>query len=212
MYDLLAAVPLIGWYTLGAWRQWPTLSLRTGQLIAGKAGLLEVLQLLAVAGSMLFSVLLIYLLITRLPPAVRAKGVFPRLAAILGTFLTAGIIQLKARTSPLALQALAYLLLLGSAALAIVVISSLGDAFSIIPEARRLVTTRPYALVRRPPYVVEEIGVVGLATQFAQPWAALLALASIALQVLRSEYEERVLLEALPDYAEYLARTWRFGP
>ena len=81
-----------------------------------------------------------------------------------------------------------------------------------MPEARRLVTTGPYALVRHPLYVVEEIGVVGLATQFAQPWAALLALASIALQVLRSEYEERVLLEAFPDYAEYRARTWRFVP
>src|SRR5215469_14481841 len=147
-YDFLAACPLIGWYALGAWRQWPLLSLRTAQLTAGRAGLLEVLQLLAIAGSILFSLLLIYLLVTRLPPSRKAQGVLPRLAAILGTFLTVGIIQLKAQPLPLALQALADVLLFGSSMLAIVVISSLGNAFSIMPEARRLVTTGPYALVR----------------------------------------------------------------
>ncbi len=211
-YDLLAAVPLIAWYALGAWRQWPTLSLRIAQCAAGKAGLLEILQLLAVAGSMIFSILLIYLLAMRQPPTRKAKGILPRIAAILGTFLTVGIIQLKAQTLPLGLQALADLFLFGSATLAVIVLVKLGDAFSIMPEARRLVTTGPYAMVRHPLYVVEEIGVIGLAIQFAQPWASLLAFASIGLQVLRSEYEERVLMEEFPDYAAYRAKTWRFVP
>ncbi len=74
-----------------------------------------------------------------------------------------------------------------------------------------LVTGGPYAWARHPLYVMEFITIIGTAIQFAQPWAALLALGVILLQVLRTIFEERVLSEAYPEYAGYQARVKRFG-
>ena len=96
---------------------------------------------------------------------------------------------------------------LGSA----IVLAQLGKSFSIMPEARALVTGGPYAYARHPLYAVEFLTIAGTAIQFAQPWAALLALGVIVLQVLRTIFEERVLSEAYPEYAGYRARVKRFG-
>jgi protein-S-isoprenylcysteine O-methyltransferase Ste14 len=211
-YDLLAALPLIVWFLLAVWQQLPTLANRTRELALGTASVLDVLQLLAVIASIGFNFLLVSLLVIRKPPALKSKGFLPRLVAVLGTFVSVGIVHLHAVALPFALQALADVLLLGSAALATAVLAVLGDAFSVMPEARRLVTTGPYAIARHPLYTIELLGIAGLAIQFQQPWAVLLALSATALQVLRSVYEERVLLEAYPEYAAYRARTARFIP
>ena len=58
---------------------------------------------------------------------------------------------------------------------------------------------------------MEIVTLIGTAIQFQQPWAALLALAAIALQVARTVFEERVLTDAYPEYAVYRARVKRFG-
>ena len=52
---------------------------------------------------------------------------------------------------------------------------------------------------------------VGTAMQFAQPWAALLALGVIAAADPAHIFEERVLADAYPEYAGYRARAKRFG-
>lgn len=80
-----------------------------------------------------------------------------------------------------------------------------------MPEARLLVTSGPYRWARHPLYVMEFVTLLGVALQFAQPWAALLAAGVIVLQVLRTVFEERVLDEAYPEYAAYRARVKRFG-
>jgi protein-S-isoprenylcysteine O-methyltransferase Ste14 len=59
--------------------------------------------------------------------------------------------------------------------------------------------------------VTELITILGTAIQFAQPWAALLAIGVVIFQVLRTMFEERVLAETYPDYARYQARVKRFG-
>ncbi|HXR94387.1 MAG TPA: methyltransferase, partial [Rhizomicrobium sp.] len=91
------------------------------------------------------------------------------------------------------------------------VLGQLGKAFSIMPEARLLVTGGPYAWARHPLYVMEFITLLGTAIQFAQPWAALLAIGVVVLQVLRTICEEQVLSEVYPEYASYQARVKRFG-
>jgi protein-S-isoprenylcysteine O-methyltransferase Ste14 len=58
---------------------------------------------------------------------------------------------------------------------------------------------------------MEIVTVLGLAIQYQQPWAALLGAGVMALQVTRSVFEERVLTEAFPDYADYRRRVKRFG-
>ena len=123
-----------------------------------------------------------------------------------------GILRLPVADLGLSAQ-LAACFLIGCGSLcSIFIVSRLGKSFSILPEARRLVTSGPYAFARHPLYAAEMLTIAGTAIQYQQPWAVLLAVAVIALQVTRSIFEERVLLEAFPDYGAYRARTKRFIP
>jgi protein-S-isoprenylcysteine O-methyltransferase Ste14 len=211
-YDLVMAVPLILWFGWSAIKVRPTLAWDAAMMLRGRADLLIVLQFLALFASACFSVLLIWLLIERSVPVKKSKGLLPRLCGFAGTFLGVGILQLDLVNLSLPWQALADLFVLGGSLGSVLVLSRLGKAFSIMPEARLLVTSGPYAYARHPLYAVEAITVVGIAMQHIQPWATLLGIGTIALQVARSIFEERVLVEAYPEYEAYRARTRRFIP
>jgi apolipoprotein N-acyltransferase len=88
----------------------------------------------------------------------------------------------------------------------------LGKSFSILPEARKLVTGGPYAYVRHPLYSVEIITILGTALQFAAPWSWIIAVIVVVLLWIRSHFEEQVLEQTFPEYAAYRARTKRFIP
>jgi protein-S-isoprenylcysteine O-methyltransferase Ste14 len=88
----------------------------------------------------------------------------------------------------------------------------LGRSFSIMAEARRLVTHGPYALVRHPLYAAEVIGALGLFLQYASPWTALLMVVSMGIQLQRMRNEEQVLGATFSEYAAYAARTRRLIP
>jgi protein-S-isoprenylcysteine O-methyltransferase Ste14 len=211
-YDLLAALPLIAWYAYGLSKQAPVTGLRLRQLFAADIDLQNLLQLVGLIGSFLLSLLLIVLLLARQAPMLKAKGLLPRAVAVAGTFLGTGFLHLKAANPSLPVQALADVLIIASAAGAILALLSLRTSYSIMPEARELVTSGPYAVVRHPLYSAELIGVLGLALQFQQPWAALLGLSIFGLQYWRTLFEEQVLSEAYPAYAAYRTRTSRFVP
>ena len=100
--------------------------------------------------------------------------------------------------------------LLGSLG-SVIVLARLGKSFSIMPEARNLVTSGPYAWPAIRFTRWRFITLFGTAMQFQQPWAMLLALGVIALAVVRTAFEERVLADAYPEYASYRARVKRFG-
>lgn len=211
-YDLVAAAPLILWYLYGLRKQTPLTSLRFHEALTGDISLLAALQLIALLGSFTLSFVLIVLLIERKMPKLKSKGVLPRVVAVCGTFLGNGILQLMAVQLSLALQALADLLIISGTVGALVALSRLGASFSVMPEARTLVTSGPYALVRHPLYAAELVGIAGLVLQFQQPWALLLGIGVFVFQYWRTIFEESVLSEAYPDYAAYRARTWRFVP
>jgi protein-S-isoprenylcysteine O-methyltransferase Ste14 len=123
-----------------------------------------------------------------------------------------GILQLPVAHLSLGAQIFAALLVgLGSLG-SFLVLWRLGKSFSIMPEARRLVTGGPYALARHPLYTVEMVTICGTALQFAAPWSWVLAAAVLALLWIRSHYEEQVLEAAYPEYGAYRARTKRFIP
>lgn len=211
-FDLLAASPLIVWFLFGLREQAPLTALRLTELLQGTVTLLDFLQLIALIGSFFLTFLLIYLLVIRKTPELRSRGALPRAVAVCGTFIANGFLYLKAVPLSLPAQALADLLIIGSTIGSLVSVSRLGASFSVMPEARALVTTGPYALVRHPLYLAENIGTLGLMLQFQQPWASLLGAAAILVQYWRTIFEESVLLEAYPDYATYRAHTWRFLP
>ena len=86
-------------------------------------------------------------------------------------------------------------------------------SFSIVPEARRLVTGGPYRLSRHPVYLGEIIAALGVNLATAG-WPGALAIAYfITAEILRMRWEEGVLSRAFPDqYPVYAARVSRFFP
>ena len=151
-----------------------------------------------------FFTLIAWLTLVRTRPLARAEGLQPRLSAL--AFLP------RNAEIGVALHALsAFLLLLGNG-LAVVILIRLGRSFSVMAEARGLVTDGPYRLVRHPLYLAEQIAIAGAFIQFASLSAALLVVVQLAFQLQRMRNEEAVLARAFPDYAAYARRTPRLVP
>jgi len=83
----------------------------------------------------------------------------------------------------------------------------LGRNLSVIAQARGVADRGPYRLVRHPLYTGEIISSLGLAVAAGTAGAYAVWLALIAMQVYRAVREEQVLVEALPEYRDYRART-----
>jgi protein-S-isoprenylcysteine O-methyltransferase Ste14 len=210
-YDLIAGLPLILWFGYGLVQLRPNLAADARGILLQPDQLIFYLRFFALFAAAAFNLLLIYLVVVRNRPVKRSSGFLPRFFGVAGTFLGVAIIYLKPLNLSLPWQSVAAFLVFAGALGSAIVLTKLGKAFSIMPEARLLVTGGPYAWARHPLYVMEFITILGTAIQFAQPWAALLAIGVVIFQVLRTVFEERILAEAYPDYASYQARVKRFG-
>ena len=211
-YDIIVALPLMAWFGWGTYRESGLIFAQVQMIAGGTENLLGVLQMLALVGSVVFSLLIIFTLLLRSLPRARAPGVIPRALAVAGTFLATGFLLLNPVVLPIWLQAAVDVVIFAASLLSILVLLRLGKSFAIMAEARELVTSGPYAIVRHPLYATEELGILTMLIQFAGPIALALMLAHIAVQVARTFYEERVLGETFPEYRAYKARTWRFIP
>jgi protein-S-isoprenylcysteine O-methyltransferase Ste14 len=86
-------------------------------------------------------------------------------------------------------------------------------SFSIVPEARRLVTGGPYAFSRHPVYLGEIVTAIGVNLATAGWPGALAVLYFVISEVLRMRWEEGVLARAFPqEYPAYASRVPRFVP
>jgi protein-S-isoprenylcysteine O-methyltransferase Ste14 len=211
-YDAVAALPLILWFTYGALQLRAVLAHDAALIAAGTAGLFIWVQFASLLMAALFDLLLVYLLVVRDRPVAKSRGVLPRFFGFAGTFMGVGILQLPVAQLSLPVQLLAAVLIgIGSLG-SVLVLWRLGRNFSIMPEARKLVTSGPYAHARHPLYAVEMLTIAGTALQFAAPWSWVIAAVVVALLWIRSHFEEQVLVEAYPEYDAYRARTKRFIP
>ena len=211
-YDAFAALPLILWFAYGALQLRGVLAHDAALMAAGTASAFIWVQFFALLAAAGFDLLLIYLLVVRDKPVAKSRGALPRIFAVVGTFTGVGILQLPLAPLGLGLQIVAAVMIGVGSLGSILVLWWLGKSFSIMPEARKLVTGGPYAYVRHPLYGVEIITIAGTALQFAPPWSWVIALVVIALLWIRSHYEEQVLEAAYPEYAAYRMRTARFIP
>ena len=85
----------------------------------------------------------------------------------------------------------------------------LGNAFTVMPEARQLVTHGLYSKIRHPIYVFGSLAYFGSLLAL-QVWPILVTwLALTAIEVVRARREDRVLADTFgPAYAAYRSKTW----
>jgi protein-S-isoprenylcysteine O-methyltransferase Ste14 len=166
-------------------------------------------QMLALA----YFTMLVVLYSTRLP----ARGTDHRLTVIFiaftGTFSAIGASFLPGGVRREWLVLPADILATIGLAYSVWGLAYLRRSFSIIPEARRLVTGGPYALSRHPVYLGEIVGAIGINLATAG-WLGALAVAYfIFCELLRMRWEERVLANAFPnEYPAYARRVPRYTP
>ncbi len=94
----------------------------------------------------------------------------------------------------------------------LVAVLALGRCFGVLPEARGLVTSGPYGVVRHPVYLGELGAAAGLVLAAPTTRNAAAAVAFVCAQAVRMRLEERALTRAFPAYAGYAARTPRLVP
>lgn len=170
------------------------------------------LNIAARGSSALFVALAAATTLTRLPPLRKAAGWEPRIAAVLGTFLLTALAMLPRQDLPPMVLAISSILIITSMLTSFVVLRWLGRAFSIMAEARRLVTHGPYRYIRHPLYVCEELAVIGTFILVISPLAVVIFILHAVFQVRRMLNEESVLAATFPEYADYARRTPRLLP
>jgi protein-S-isoprenylcysteine O-methyltransferase Ste14 len=134
------------------------------------------------------------------------------IASLTATFLMVGLSFLPAgpmlwSANASTLQSGLALSVLGSA-VAFVAFLSLGPNFSVTPEARDLVVSGPYRLLRHPIYFAELLMIAGIVLSYARLTTLLGAIAVLGLQIYRIEAEEKLLRENFSaTFADYTTRT-----
>jgi protein-S-isoprenylcysteine O-methyltransferase Ste14 len=218
LYDLFAAAPVIAWFAFSVTQMLPSLARRVAlvmQFVRTDPSVLPatlIFRTLSEVATLAFFALSIVMYTVRTIPQRRAPGFYPRFAAVVGTFSSLGFLLLPPQELSYGLYLASLLLLLAGIIFATCALIVLGRSISLLPEARRLVTSGPYALVRHPLYLGEMVAIAGIALQHLSAWALLLLVLIWALQLQRMKYEELVLFQSFPEYGDYMARTARLVP
>jgi protein-S-isoprenylcysteine O-methyltransferase Ste14 len=211
-YDALTAAPLILWYGASASQLVPALEKELAKALARAFDLYSIVLVLAQSAAILLILTAMVFLVLRRPALAKAKGLVPRFTAIGGTYLGLLVVWLPSHPLGLALSLISLLLMLGGAGFATFALLHLGRSFSLMAEARRLVTDGPYKAVRHPLYLGEAISMLGLTLQHMSPLAFAILALQCAFQIERMKNEERVLKGLFPEYGAYSAHTARLVP
>ncbi len=171
---------------------------------------------LPVALYLAFCVIPVFIYIGRPAPRERDGRLAPRALALVGTLMVVVVGTLPQTdflySPPSWLHGLSTALSLLAFVVIIVALLVLRRSLSIIPEVRRLVVGGPYHVIRHPLYAAEILATLAFA--MVDPTITVVAVVPlfIATQLLRSRYEEALLMRAFPTYRAYAARTPRLIP
>jgi len=212
LYDAVAASPLFLLFGMSGSHLATELWAALKQTDISAIDALAAISLLRQAAAITLVVLLMTFLIARDPAKAKAKGLMPRLAAFGGTYVGVAIAFLPQQPIGLSLSLVSLLLMLAGAAFSVYSISHLGRSFSVMAEARQLVSDGPYARIRHPLYLGEAVSFLGLTLQHASPLAFAIFAVQIAFQLVRMKNEEAVLTGLFPEYRAYTLRTARLLP
>ncbi len=164
------------------------------------------------SSTILFLGLLSILFIIRLEPIKKAKGILPRVLAIAGTFSMTVVTIFPRANLSFTQTVIATSLSLVGTGLSLFALAHLGRSFSVMAEARRLVTSGPYRIVRHPLYAFEGLASLGILFQFFSFYSVLIYLAHCFCQFERMKNEEAVLEGVFPEYQTYKSKTARVIP
>jgi len=178
-----------------------------GRLFTGHATVDDLLAFVNRALRLSFFTMLVVMYVVRLPSRGSDRRAPVVLVSLIGTFaiLATGYLP-GVPHGPNALLVSDLLITFGMV-WAVWGLAYLRRSFSILPEARKLVTGGPYGLSRNPLYFGEGVASIGVMLPVFGPWQLLLLLVFIVSQALRIGWEQRVLEEAFGDqYRRYLRR------
>lgn len=173
------------------------------------ATLVESLVLLLICA---FYGLLVLAYLRRGPARATSRSRAAHVAAVLATPLPFALPLLAAEPPSGGRYAIAMLLIGAGLALSIWAVRTLDRSLSIIPQARVLVSSGPYAWVRHPLYLGELLAALGIVVHTGTVAAFSVWVVLACLQAFRAVKEEEVLAESLPDFAAYRDRTARLVP
>jgi protein-S-isoprenylcysteine O-methyltransferase Ste14 len=170
----------------------------------------SVLHELLVAGSFLI----------RRPLCRQAEGWKPRLAAYSGTFLVIGFIRFAstfepswvARSEDANLKAVGVAIWLLGTLFGIYSLWYFRYAFSLVPQARVLVTSGPFRIARHPIYLSYLFQYLGILLTHLTIAFGLLLLVWFGIMLIRMRYEESILMEAFPEYSSYRSQVRALYP
>ena len=134
--------------------------------------------------------------------------------ALVGSFILYGIFLIpgQSRSTDISVLAASDMLLACGMIWALYSLTYLRNRFSIVPEARGLVTTGPYHFVRHPIYLGEIIAGFGLVLPTVLSLHLLVFGIFLGAQVARTYFEERMMRTVYPTYEAYARRTRRLIP
>jgi len=175
--------------------------------IAATASAAGILRGVSAAFVCAFYTLIIWSYLRRGPAVATTKSMTASAVAIAATF-TPFAFPLLAGPEPGTIRQLAAdALLVAGTAWSVWSLRFIGKNLSVIAQARGVADEGPYRLVRHPLYAGELVSALGLALAAGTVPAAILWVALVGMQAYRALREEQVLLDALPGYREYRART-----
>jgi protein-S-isoprenylcysteine O-methyltransferase Ste14 len=208
----LAAAPLVFFYAASAWQIAPALLRDLARINVHSIDALFAVSLLREIASIGFVLLALTFLLIRCRPKARSKGWLPRFAAIAGTYLGVAVVWLPPQPIGVVVSLVSITLIVGGLAFSIYALLHLGRSFSLMAEARNLITDGPYARIRHPLYLGEALSMVGLMLQYISPLAVLVVCVQLGFQLLRMKNEELILSSMYPEYEPYRLRTARLLP
>jgi len=161
---------------------------------------------LARVSQWIFVTILAVLPLFRHRPIAKSTALLPRFAALVTVCIPPFCVLLERAPPNLWCNLMAVVAGISASILGVLTLSFLGRSFSVMPEARRLVTTGPYNIVRHPLYLFELLGIIGILLQVRSLAGVLLLALIVVLQIARARWEEAVLERAIPEFAAYRER------
>ena len=212
LYDVLMRLPMFIWSIVLGLVTLVSLQQYMRQADPMLPGAVYILNIVMRASVIAYLVVIAATVVVRTRPVRKARGIEPRISALIGTFLLTVVVLFPRRDLSMIAGLVSALLTLTGNAFAVLVLTQLRGSFSIMAEARELVTAGVYRFVRHPLYLAEEIAAIGVVMQFFSPWTALILAVQIGFQLRRMRNEEVILAAIFPEYLAYSKKTARILP